>query len=84
MGRSGAVGDLISPISFGAAVTPSDSTVLTATRALWVGGAGDVAVEMTGGSVVTLAAVPAGSLLPLRCAKVRATGTTATSIVALW
>lgn len=68
------------------AVTKSDSTVLPdGVRAVWVGGAGDVAVIMSGDTAaVTLAAVPAGTLLPIQVSKVMSTNTTATSIVALY
>ncbi|MGN6812553.1 MAG: spike base protein, RCAP_Rcc01079 family [Thermomicrobiales bacterium] len=67
------------------AVTPSDSTDLaTPARALFVGGAGAIVLNTTGGETsVTIAAVPAGTTLPLSVKRVRATGTTATSIVAL-
>ena len=75
---------LDSPASRGVAVTPSDSTTLTTSRALYVGGAGDVAALTVGGDSVTFVAVPAGTVLPIRVTKVLATGTTATSILALW
>ncbi len=39
---------------------------------------------MAGGGTVTLAGVPGGALLPLRPRRVRASGTSATQIVALW
>jgi hypothetical protein len=68
-----------------AAVTPSDTVPLaTAAQALWIGGAGSVAVVTISGQTVTLAAVAAGTLLPLACTQVKATGTTATNILALW
>ena len=68
-----------------AAVTPSDSTDLTfVTRALYVGGAGTVVVDMAEtGTTISFVGVPAGTFLPLRVKRVRATSTTATSIVAL-
>lgn len=73
------------PAKSGGAVTPSDSVDLaTLSRALWVGGAGDVKVTLQGGTTVTLSAVPAGSMLPLQCSRVWATGTSATLIIALW
>ena len=71
------------PAKYGQAVTPSDSTTLTPTRALYVGGTGDVAVVMADGVTLTFTAVPAG-ILPVQVVKVLATGTTATNIVALW
>ena len=67
------------------AVTPSDSALLAnISRAIWVGGAGDVAVLMSDDTTVTFAGVQAGSLLPIRVKRVNATDTTATSIVALY
>lgn len=67
------------------AITPNDSTDLAAKpRALYVGGAGNVAISNGTDASVTLVAVPAGSLLPLRPDRVLATGTTATSIVGLY
>jgi hypothetical protein len=65
------------------AVTPSDATVLQTTKALYVGGAGNVAVTMAGGGNATFVAPPVGTILPVAVSKVLATGTTATSIVAL-
>lgn len=66
-------------------VSPSDTVDLEyVTRALWVGGAGDVKVSMIDGGEVTLAGIPAGTLLPIRVKRVWSTGTTGTSIVALW
>ena len=77
--------ELDSPAGRAAAVTPSDSAYLTsASRALYVGGAGDVALVTVGDDTVTFVAVPAGSILPVRVKRVLATGTTATSILALW
>ena len=69
----------------GVAVTPSDATILETTRALLVGGAGNVAVVFAdGGSAVTLTGLVAGSIYPLAVTKVMSTNTTATSIVALY
>lgn len=66
------------------AVTKSDSTILTPTQALFVGGAGNVAVVTVGGETVTFTGVIAGSILPVRVVQVLATGTTATNIAAIW
>jgi hypothetical protein len=76
---------LTSPPEDAAAIVPDDGADLaTATRAVWVGGGGDLRVRMLGGAEVTLRGVGSGSLLPLRLARVFATGTTATALVALW
>ncbi len=74
--------DLLSPASHAAAVTPSDTVALpTASKRLWIGGAGTVRVLTVGGSTVSYTA-PAGAYLQVRIAQVFATGTTATLIVA--
>ena len=71
------------PAANAVAVTPSDSVDLAyVTRALYVGGAGDVSVQM--GATVSFIGVQAGSVLPIRVSRVNAAGTTATGIVALW
>lgn len=67
------------------AVTPSDSAALIATRGLWIGAAGNVTVDMVGdGLPVLFSGINAGTLLPIRVVRVRATGTTATLITALY
>lgn len=71
------------PADSAVAVTKSDSTVLTETRGLYVGVEGDVAVTI-GGANVTFVGVPSGAILPIRVTKVLSTGTTASSIVALY
>jgi hypothetical protein len=83
--------DVIAPnpnsASYASAVTKSDSTVLTATRGLWVGGAGNVTVTMAGENpqgAVTFVGVAAGTLLPISVVKVMDTNTTATDMLALW
>lgn len=53
-------------------------------RALWVGGAGDVAVVTPDGAVATIEAVPAGTMLVIRCKRVNSTNTTATKMVAVY
>ena len=76
---------LSAPAADGAAVTPSDMADLPVTsRAIWVGAGGDLSVELAEGGVVVLPGVPGGVLLPLRARGVRATGTTAGGLVALW
>lgn len=66
------------------AVTASDSAVFDPVpRALYIGGAGDVAARMASGRSVTFTDVPAGTILPVRADQVLSTGTNATAIVAL-
>lgn len=68
------------------AVTPANSDFANEVqaRALYVGGAGDVTVVTVGNDTVTFAAVPAGTILPVSVKQVRATGTTASNLVALY
>jgi hypothetical protein len=75
-----------SPAANAAAVTPNNSTDLAnATRALYIGGAGDVKVDLVGtGTAVIFAGLAAGTILPVRATRVYAADTDATSIVALW
>ena len=76
---------LDSPAQNAAAITPSDTTDLAVvTRAIYVGTGGDLKVTMRGGQTVTLKAVPQGSTLPLRVARVLFTGTTAADLVGVW
>lgn len=75
--------DLLSPASGGAAVTPNDATDLpTASKRLWIGGAGNVSLITVTGAQLTYTSVPAGTYLQVRAARVKSTGTTATNIVA--
>jgi hypothetical protein len=69
----------------GFVVTPSDATTFQGTvRAIWVGGAGDVAVRMARDqSVLTIKGVQIGTLLPLCVDRIMATNTTATNLLAL-
>lgn len=63
-------------------VTPSD-TGFVAGRALYVGGAGNVALITVGGDSVVFAAVPVGAVIPVEFNQILATGTTATLMLAL-
>lgn len=78
---------VIEPGTLAAAVAPSDTVDLpTPAKALYIGGAGNVVLvplSQVGNAGVTFANVPAGSILPMRCRCVLATGTTATLIVAI-
>ena len=75
---------LESPAYHATSVVPNDTTDLPMTsRALYVGGAGDLRVTMAGGETLSFRNAAAG-LLPVRVARVHATGTNATDIVALW
>lgn len=66
-----------------ASVTPSDSTVIPTTRALLATGAGNVAVRMANGDLITIA-YPANTLLSIQVDRVYSTGTTATGLQAFY
>ena len=75
----------VGPARSAVAVEPSDGVPLPRLpKALYVGGGGDVTLRCVDSNAdIVLSAVPAGSILPVRALFVRATGTTATAIVAL-
>ena len=73
-------------------VVPSDVTEIPVTRGLWVGVTGNITVRMVdrsppsdplGTTTVTFTAVPVG-VLPIQVDKVMASGTTASSLLALY
>lgn len=66
----------------GAAVTPNDSGDHPY-NALFIGGAGDVKVDLVDGGTLTFINLPAGSLLPVHVTRVYSTGTSATNILGL-
>lgn len=77
--------ELTDPVQHVLAVTKSDATVFAQfTRALYVGGGGDVAIVTPAGDSVVFVGVLAGSILPVRAYQVLSTGTSATSILGLY
>ncbi|HEV2746547.1 MAG TPA: hypothetical protein VGW34_04520 [Allosphingosinicella sp.] len=74
------------PATRAAAVAPHDSNALAdVPKALFVGTGGHISMRGAGGGAdVLFKNVPAGSVLPFRALYVRATGTTAADIVALY
>ena len=76
---------LIGPAENAVAITPDDSNDLaTMSRALFIGGAGNLVVVMKGGQTVTFYNLAAGSILSIRAARVKASSTTATNIINLY
>jgi len=76
---------LSSPAVDAAAVTPNDFDALAyVSRAIYVGGGGNVRAELSSGAQVTFSAVPSGAILPIRATHILASGTTASGLVALW
>jgi hypothetical protein len=75
---------LESPAEAGSALSPSDVAPLAkATRAIYIGGGGNLRVTLLSGDTVTFVGVLPGMIYPLRIAQVLATGTTATGLVGL-
>lgn len=68
------------------AVTPNDAVDLTlgTCRAIYVGGAGNISIVDGAGTTVVFSNLTAGSILPVQTARINATATTATLIVALY
>lgn len=72
------------PARGGAAVVPSDANDLAReARALYIGVTGDVVLDTPDGATLTFKAAPVG-ILSVSAKRVRATGTTATNIIALY
>lgn len=67
------------------AVAIVNDAVIVACRAIYVGVAGDISVNLaTTGTAVIFKNALAGSIIPIRAIKVNATGTTATNLIALY
>lgn len=67
------------------AITPSDGSDLAVEcRAVYVGGAGNMNVDLPDGGTVLFSGLTAGSILPVRVRRVRSTSTTASNLVALY
>jgi hypothetical protein len=66
-------------------ITPQDGVDLAfVTRAIYVGVSGNITLTMQGGQSVLLTNIAAGTVLPLRAARIAATGTTAQDLVGLY
>lgn len=77
--------DKSTPAQHAFSITPANSTDLThATRAIWVGGAGNLNVTTVGGETVLFSGIAAGTLLPIAATQVQSSSTTATLIVGLY
>ncbi len=75
---------LESPASGAFSITPHDTNPLSEiTRAIYIGGSGDIAVKMLAGQEVTFLSLPTGTVLPVRVEQIKATGTTATGLLGL-
>lgn len=76
---------LNAPADDAVVIVPGAAALAKVTRAIYVGGDGDLQVTMAKGGDVTFRAVKAGTLLPIRVTHVLSgVNTTATNLVALW
>lgn len=77
---------LESPALSAEAISPSDGADLPNTsRAIYVGGNGNITVNLAGtGDTILFSNVVAGTFLPIRVERVLNTGTTAANLVALF
>lgn len=73
------------PASAGAAIdlSATDVSLTQVSRAVYVGGAGDVKVDMPSATAVTFKNMQLG-WHPIRVSKIYKTGTTATDLVVVW
>lgn len=72
------------PAGDGFAITPHNTNELTRVpRALYIGVSGTVVLTTPAGNDLTFVNLPSGSILSVRCTKVKATGTTATNLIGL-
>lgn len=77
---------LDSPYRHGGAITPSDTVDMSnVSRAIYVGGTGTITyISEQGETVALLGNIPVGAVLRVCASRVKATGTTATNLVAFW
>ena len=68
----------------GKAITPSDADIFAGGVAVYVGGAGIVTCTPANGGADVPVTMPAGGIVPFRVLAVKATGTTATLMVAVY
>ena len=77
--------EFVGPANNAAAITEHETTYVDPyPRALYIGGAGDLVVDMVGGQkAVTFTGVAAGTIMPIRITKLR-TASTVSAVVAIW
>lgn len=79
-------GGFIPPYNLWRAITKSDTVNFTDGQcdALYIGGAGDVAVVGPNGAAVTFSGMVAGAVYPVTAIRINSTNTTATNMLALY
>lgn len=82
--RTGDYRSAIGPASMLRAITPHDTNELEwVTNGIVATGAGNISIVAVGDTTPVTVPIAAGQVLPVRAKIIRATGTTATGIVAL-
>lgn len=80
-GRAGTM----DPGSSAVVISKDDTTELACvSRAIFVGGAGNMSCLMADGTTCVFTGIVAGSVLPIRVRRVNSTNTSATNMVAIW
>lgn len=74
---------MIQPAGCGESLSITTS-VSALTRAVWVGGAGNMRVTLENGSTLTFDGIAAGTLMPIRVTMLKSLSTTATNIIGIW
>jgi len=65
-------------------ITPSDTDIIDLTSGIYIGSMGDLKVRMKSGNIETFKDLSNGIIHPIRCDKIFDTGTTASSVLALY
>ncbi|CAN5262320.1 hypothetical protein BH10PLA2_BH10PLA2_00550 [soil metagenome] len=82
---AGASYGLVAPYKHAASISPDDTNELSnVTRAIYVGGNGNIVLITLAGETVPFIGVVVGTFLPVRARQVKLTSTTATNLIALW
>jgi hypothetical protein len=83
MGNNANWSDPTAPAEDGTTITPTDDVVIPTTRAIYCGTAGTLRVVMKGGTTLDFTVV-AGAILPIAVTEIHDTGSSLTSVIALY
>ena len=76
---------ILAPAADAVSITPHDTNDLAiVSRGIYIGGSGDLKVDMLDGATVTFVGLTAGIVHPIRVTRIYDTGTTAISILAVY
>jgi hypothetical protein len=74
----------LAPAYHAVKATPDDEEMIPQTRGIYVGTAGNLAVEMASGEHITFINLAAGIIHPIQVRRVYATGTDADDVIAIY